>query len=57
MNELHPLYLLAVLLGLGHLVLGQLVVKNDLDSVLARYENVSTYYDLLKVRSDGLLQV
>lgn len=50
------LCLLAILLSLGRLVLGQLVVKNDLNSFLARYENLSTYYDLLKVRHDESLQ-
>lgn len=49
MNQTRRIYLSAMLLSLGCLVLGQLVIKNDLDSVLARYENVSTYYNLLKV--------
>lgn len=56
MNGTRRLYLSATLalMSLGCLVLGQLVVKNDLDSVLARYENVSTYYTFLKVSLDGL---
>lgn len=48
MNQNYPLSLLAVFLSLGCLVAGQLVVKNDLDSVLARYDHISTYYNLLK---------
>lgn len=46
----------AILMGLGRLVLGQLVVKNDLDSFLARSENLSIYYDLLKVVHDEFWQ-
>lgn len=50
MNETRPLYLLAILASLGCLVLGELVLINDLYRVLARYENLSTYYHLLQVR-------
>lgn len=49
MNETRPLYLLAILASLGCLVLGELVLINDLYRVLARYENLSTYYNLLQV--------
>lgn len=52
MIETLDFYLSAILMGLGRLALGQLVVKNDLDSFLARSENLSIYYDLLKVIHD-----
>ncbi|KAK2600545.1 hypothetical protein N8I77_010072 [Diaporthe amygdali] len=54
MKVTHPRYVLAVLLSLGCLVFGQLVLKNDLDSILASYRNVSTYYNLLKAHPDAL---
>lgn len=53
MNEARPLYVLAMLFGLGGLAFGELVSQNDLFRALARYESVSTYCNLLKVRVDG----
>lgn len=53
MNEARPFYVLAMLLGLGGLVFGQLISQNDLFRVLDRYESVSRYYSLLKVSVDG----
>lgn len=52
MTETRPFYVLAMLLSLGNLVFGELVSQNDLFRALARYESVSTYYNLLKVRVD-----
>ncbi|KAL1866048.1 hypothetical protein Daus18300_006949 [Diaporthe australafricana] len=54
MKDAHPHCVFTVLLSFGCLVLGQLVLKNDLDSILSRYENVSTYYNLLKAHPDAL---
>lgn len=53
MSETRLFYVLTMLLSLGSLVFGELVSQNDLFRVLARYESVSTYYNLLKVGVDG----
>lgn len=53
MHDSLALYLLAVLLSLGRLVLGELISKNDLNTFLASHENLSMFYDIIKVRRDG----
>ncbi|KAG8166503.1 hypothetical protein KVR01_002192 [Diaporthe batatas] len=48
------LYLLAMLLGQGCLILGELISKNDLSAFLASREDLSIFFELIKTYPRGL---